>query len=189
MVITGDLSQKFEPEATAAAVGYIVSRLGKTDFHRIFKALYRADRLHLERYGRMITWEDYSAQEYGPVPMKTYRVMGNLAGRNYANPHGELAAVLGSTLLVRTPRDVTLKAEPDLDELSESDIACLDEAIERVRGRTFGENTTESHDAAWTAAWERMHGSKIQLDDVISLCADADALREHLAGYSERRAV
>lgn len=189
MVITGDLSQKFEPEATAAAVGYIVSRLGKTDFHRIFKALYRADRLHLERYGRMITWEDYAALENGPVPMKSYRVMGNLAGRTYSAEHAELAALLKSILAVRSSVNVELRADPDLDELSESDIACLDEAIEHVRDRTFEENTLESHDAAWEAAWQRKRDSRIQLEDLVGMCADADALREHLAGYSERRAV
>lgn len=188
MISTEMRSPPVEAGATAAAVGYVVSKLGEADFHRIFKALYIADTLHLDRYGRMITWEDYSALTYGPVPMKTYSVMGAMAGNVKRGQESALTDLLAGLLDVESPYKVALKGEPDLEELSASDLECLDAAITKVKDASFEENTERTHDAAWTAAFKRKRGGRIYLEDLIGLSEDAELLRGHLADTLGRRA-
>lgn len=62
----------FDANKSLQAVLYVVNRLKRRDFHKIFKVLYFADRTHLIKYGRPITGDTYIAMEYGPVPSMIY---------------------------------------------------------------------------------------------------------------------
>ncbi|MFA7087310.1 MAG: hypothetical protein WC145_11645 [Aliarcobacter sp.] len=59
--------QRFDPEKALTVWIYIAERV---DDHRgMYHLLYQADKLHLERYGRLIYGERYVAGEDGPVPV------------------------------------------------------------------------------------------------------------------------
>lgn len=51
-------------------------RLGMTvTQYQLVKAVFFADREHINRYGRPITWDRYVAMRHGPVPMAFYNML------------------------------------------------------------------------------------------------------------------
>lgn len=141
----------FDREAARAAILYAASRTPSPSFHKLSKIFYFADRLHLERYGSFMFGEEYGAWKYGPVPMESYRLMSGI------REHPERSASAGFRVEIIPidgyPAPVVRPLEaPDLDELSEATLECLDESIAEHGGKSFKELTAESHDAAWNAA-------------------------------------
>lgn len=132
--------QQFKQNKNFAAVLYVLSKLGETDFHQIFKMLYFADKKHLAEYGRTITQDNYIAMERGPVPSLIYDNLKNI--RNNTNiEFSDLFSVQGI--------HVKALCKPDLDFLSNSDIECLDIIINECASLSFVERTIKSHDFAW----------------------------------------
>ena len=56
-------------------VVYLTGRLRGPTFHSISKMLYFADKLHLSKYGRLISGDNYVAMAHGPVPSAVYNIM------------------------------------------------------------------------------------------------------------------
>jgi uncharacterized phage-associated protein len=170
---------EFDQATAISAMLYIVSRLEEPSFHRIAKIMYFADRCHLERYGRFVFGGSYRAYPYGPVPQNVYGMLKAAEGK----PDGKSAE---GPFRVRRTRNPVVEAlgEPDMDLLSASDLECLNEAISAWGNKPFVQLTDASHDAAWTAAYERRSGSKktveITLEDLILSLENGAQLLEHL---------
>ncbi|MDZ7801175.1 MAG: Panacea domain-containing protein [Trueperaceae bacterium] len=172
---------ELDTNAAAAAVGFLVQSMKSNDLHSIFKALYVADLLHLERYGRLIADESYNAMDYGPVPFAIYNSLCAMRGdERFPIMNEELYSKLESVVAMRDLRHLDLAGEPDLDDLSESDIMCLAEAAEKVDANNFRANTDLTHDEAWKAARARRPNAPIRLGDMIDQLDDAERIREHL---------
>ena len=129
------------------SVLYILDKLeGKGDFHKIFKILYFADQKHLTRYGSFFTDDQYVAMKNGPVPSMTYDILKALRGQGlHSNDQDKFRKFFN---LIDT-YNVEAKIKPDLDELSESAIQCLNESISENKKYNFDELTERSHDLAW----------------------------------------
>ena len=129
------------------SVLYILEKLeGKGDFHKIFKILYFADQKHLTRYGSFFTDDQYVAMKNGPVPSMTYDILKALRGQGlHSNDQDKFRTYFN---LIDT-YNVEAKIKPDLDELSESAIKCLNESISENKKYNFDELTERSHDLAW----------------------------------------
>ena len=135
---------------TVNSILYILQNIGgKGDFHKIFKVLYFADQKHLTRYGTLITDDKYVAMNNGPVPSMAYDILKALRGegllaksKDQFTPYFEL----------QTKYLVKAKAEPDMDDLSMSEIACINESIEENKELDFLKLTDKSHDNAWKSA-------------------------------------
>ena len=139
------LSNLFRKEATLNAVLYILQQLGgKSDMHKIFKTLYFADQSHLSKYGRTITGDVYIAMQYGPVPSKTDDIFKAVRGDSYFHDDE-----LNTYFHFVNKYIVEANRKADLDYLSESDLECLEEAIERCKDKSFDELTKMSHGLAW----------------------------------------
>lgn len=135
----------FNKEVALNAVLYIIQQMdGKVDMHKIFKTLYFADRKHLSKYGRTITGDVYIAMNYGPVPSKTDDIFKAVRGDSFFN-----AGSLSDYICFVNRYIVKNKKNPDMDYLSESDVECLDYAIELCKGKSFDELTMMSHGIAW----------------------------------------
>jgi len=138
----------FEPEKALEALLYVAQRTPGNDMYKALKALYVADKLHLGRYGRFIYGETYCALPHGPVPQFAYDAVRAVQdGRPTPVPSELLHAALerfGASRLI--PR-----REPDLSELSKSDVECLDEAIRDLAFDGFNTVKAKTHDAAWSA--------------------------------------
>lgn len=155
-----DIINLFDKDVTLNAVLYIIKGMGgRTDMHKIFKTLFFADRKHLSEYGRTITGDVYIAMQYGPVPSKTDDIFKAVRGDSYFKA-GDLAGYFHFI----NKWIVTADKEPDSDYLSESDILCLDYAIELCKDKSFNELTSMSHGEAWA---DTGHGSRMDYADIL----------------------
>ncbi|MEP7246474.1 MAG: Panacea domain-containing protein [Gammaproteobacteria bacterium] len=64
----------FDPDKAVEAILFTSTTAGTT-LYETLKLLYLADKLHLERYGRLIFGDHYVAMEHGPVGSDAYDVM------------------------------------------------------------------------------------------------------------------
>ncbi len=138
----------FDKEKGIAAIVYIAMKLGKkkADLHSVLKALYFAEQKHLVRYGRPVTGDVYSAMKNGPVPSKLYDICKELR---------ESGTTFNDIFHVTKDSFVNPLTEPDLNEFSQSDLECLDEAIKEITDLSFNERTAKSHDPAYVTAWRK----------------------------------
>lgn len=138
----------FEKETTVNAILYILQKLGgRKDIHGISKILFFADMSHLAKWGRLITGDVYIAMKNGPVPSKVYDIFKYLRGDSYFS--GIKDDVKGALKMVNNHIVEAISA-PDMDYLSDSDVECLDTAIEKCKGLSMGELTALSHGLAYS---------------------------------------
>jgi uncharacterized phage-associated protein len=125
---------------------YVVSKLEKADFHKTFKIIYFADQFHLQNYGRPIAGDLYIKMDFGPVPS----FIRDITQNNITEYEG-VVQKYGKNFL-KTVQVV------DLDALSESEMECLDSAIDENKNLSFGALTKKSHDYAWqNTTWHISH--------------------------------
>lgn len=132
------LQFEVKPKKTIEVILYIATRVKDPTLHRIFKIMYFADKVHLLKYGRFITGDQYIAMEYGPVPSLAYDIT--------KQPPEENILIEGYHIVPQ--RDARK------EEFSESDLECLNASIEQHGHKSFGQLTDESHDDAWQVAPE-----------------------------------
>ena len=101
------------------------------------KLLYFSDLKHLAKYGRRISNDTIIAMEYGPVMSELYDIL-KIADNEYFKVF---------------QNEVHAKQSVDLDEFSDSEIECLEEAYEENKNSSFNQLTHKSHDGAWQEAW------------------------------------
>ena len=121
---------------------FVLNQLGaeKSDAHKVFKILYFADQKHLVNYGRPITGDTYVKMQYGPVPS----FLRNVSDGN------EKEGLINKT----NKHFLTTSYQYDEEDLSESEIECLNEAIAENKDISFKKLTEKSHDSAWqNAQW------------------------------------
>jgi uncharacterized phage-associated protein len=144
---------------------YLAHKCPGIDKYQASKFFYLADREHLSRYGRPISFEPYFALWYGPVPTHALdllehdpRVMQQ-AGIKELPFETEVGNANGSkTVFIRKP-----KRAPDYDLFSKTDLKVLDEIIETYGKSSFKELMDLTHEhTAYKAAWEdrRHEGAK-----------------------------
>lgn len=136
---------EFNENKTINAVLYIVTKLKRSDFHKIFKLLYFSDREHLMEYGRTITGDKYIAMSDGPVPSNLYDIFKSVRGDGYFKDNGKFGvyfSVIGNDL-------IKANKEPDLKKLSKTDIYHINNSVEQYGNLSWDEIREKSHDYAW----------------------------------------
>lgn len=120
----------------------VIDKLGtkKADKHKVFKIIYFADQKHLVRYGRPITGDTYLKMNFGAVPSFIKELADGKQNQGLIKIEGK------HNLYSTYPYD--------MDELSETEIECITEAIEENKNIPFNQLTQKSHDKAWeNASW------------------------------------
>jgi len=119
----------------------------------ILKTLFLADRSHLNKYGRPITFDEYVAMKDGPVPSLAYDVLKGALG-------GLREAEIEKPLWVARPAGARsfhfMKAARQASEdiLSESDIEELNEALTLVLKLGYNGTWKKVHaDPAYIKVW------------------------------------
>lgn len=157
---------------------YALQKLGGvTDMHKLCKILYFADQRHLSKYGRSITGDVYIAMRYGPVPSCVDDILKALRGDSFFSSSPEIAPVK-SLMRFENKYMVRGLVEADLDELSGSDIECLDNAIELCRNKSFQDLTEFSHGMAWS---NTQRDRSISVKDILREAGDEEAYVEFIA--------
>jgi uncharacterized phage-associated protein len=136
-------------EKAKAVVLYIAGQLGETDFHRVFKILYFAEKEHLVNYGRPIVGDTYYAMKNGPVPSFIYDALKYARGNG---AYSDSFVSIANAITIKSNFTFVAKENADLDELSKSDIACLDKSIQENKDIEYTALTEKSHDEAWKSA-------------------------------------
>lgn len=141
------MKYKFRKDESVQAILYILHKLnGSTDMHKVYKILYFADQLHLSRYARCITGDFYVAMKYGPVPSIICDIFKAVRGDSYFNgDEFKPFFIFQNKYMIKS-----LNA-PDMDYLSESDVECLNWAIEHCKDKSFDELTSMSHGIAYSS--------------------------------------
>lgn len=174
------LRTRFDSEKALEAILYVASRAPIPDIYHVGKILYFADRLHLERYGRLISGDNYSAMKDGPVADNAYDIIKIARGDGRYIPNGCDVDTIRSTLSVSDGRGghrVRALRPVDDDAFSDSDIACINEALEIYGRMSFGEIRRISHDNVWESANEN---GDIPLEVLAASCEDGEKLIAYL---------
>lgn len=148
-------------ETTVHSLLYILKMLGgQADFHKVFKIMYFADQKHLIKYGVPISNDKYIAMNNGPVPSMIYDILKALRGEGLLV---EFKEKFEPFFGLKNSFTVSASQEPELDNLSESEISALLESINENKKLSFKKLTEKSHDSAWERA---MSDGEIELIDI-----------------------
>ncbi len=146
----------------------------KRDLFHIVKILYFADKVHLEKYGRLITGDRYIAMKDGPVPSGAYDIIKSVRGDGIS----KIDAQPERAFKVEDWTNIIPLREPNTDYLSESDIEALDKAIADYGKMDFGKLRKIVHKEK--AYKQASQNSDISLKSIIQSLANADMLLEYL---------
>lgn len=158
---------------------------GSCDMHKLCKILYFADQRHLSKYGRSITGDTYIAMQFGPVPSYVDDILKALRGDSFFSSVPEIET-LKHYLVFENRYIVRAIKEPDMDELSVSDVKCLDYAIGICRDKSFPELTAFSHGLAWSMT---QRDRAISVKDILREAGDEEAYVEYIAGNIKTQAA
>ncbi len=148
LVYHNDMKTTEEYLKIRAAVLYILSKFPEgVDYIKLFKTLYFAQKEHIVKYGRAIVSDTFHAHRHGPVPSFTYAAI-KAKEANSCTKDFELF-LEGITIDKQRIFSTVL---PDMDELSQSDIECLDNSYKFTMNKHSYVLSAQSHDDAWIAA-------------------------------------
>ncbi len=154
---------------------YIASRVQVPDIYHVLKIIYFADKQHLGEYGRFVYGDDYCAMQHGPVPSLAYDIVQWVRGDR--DPWITFTVSPGFAV---AGDDMSVHRAANLDLLSESDVECLDKAIEQYGGMSFGQLKRVSHgDEAFQAA-DADEKDTMPLELIAQSLPNGDELLEHL---------
>lgn len=170
------LKTRFDSEKALEAILYVASKAPTPDIYHVGKILYYADRFHLERYGRLISGDHYNAMKDGPVASNTYDIIKIARGDGRYTPDGCSVELVKSSFQVNG-MVVSPAREADEDVFSDSDIICIDDAINMLGHMSFEDIRTMSHDEAWEAA---DRNGEMPLESIIRQLRDSELIIGYL---------
>lgn len=160
-----------------AAVLYIVNKCGEIGFMHLFKILYFANREHIAKYGRNIINDTFCALPKGPVPTFLYDAV------KPSGPKNEYQKIISDSLYSQDPTYYYLlkaKEKPDMDELSKSDILCLDKSIDENIRLDMIRLSEKSHDMAWREASKQGLSRQMKSLSIAKAGGANDAMIEYI---------
>ena len=126
------------------------------DYIKLFKILYYAQQQHLVCYGRTIISDTFQARQKGPVCGFVRKGLKLI--ENSRELEGDFQ-LFGENIQISWGKDcqiINSAEKPDLDELSMSEIKCLDTYIDKFRNMDSKAVSDYSHkDTAWKTAFNR----------------------------------
>jgi hypothetical protein len=155
------------------ALLYLAHKRPGADKYQAVKFFYLADRDHLSRFGRPLTFDNYYALSYGPVASTTLDLL-NGASPALFGAHETALPFKTEKGFVKTKSgketETTFIREPlrevNFDLFSKSDLEVLDKIISRYKNASFDDLYNETHkDFAYKNAWEnrRFGGDRAQM--------------------------
>lgn len=172
------MSKLFKYDKAVNSLLYALQKLGgKTDMHKLCKILYFADQRHLSKYGRSITGDTYIAMQFGPVPSCVDDMLKALRGDSFFSASDEIKPLKACMAFENRFIIRSLKS-PDMDELSASDVECLDYAIGICKDKNFAELTAYSHGLAWN---NTQRDRAMSVKDILREAGDEEAYVEFIA--------
>jgi len=144
--------------------------------YELVKSLFLADISHLEEHGRPITFDNYVAMKFGPVPSESYDML-----KPEYKPSPLLSDVWPLWDRQPSPQDganafkyISPKRPANRRSISQTDVAALTDALNKVKSLGFGalRDLTHKH-RAYLEAW-RDDGDRAAYDMQYKLLLPAD---------------
>lgn len=154
--------------------------------YQLAKALYLADKSHLNDWGRPITFDNYVAMFHGPVPSLSYDL---IKGNTYRMSQLSIRSLPWNARTVTGKIQEYFDAEPlDVDEkFSPSEVEALTSVLTAVKSLGFSALRKLTHDhEAWKNAWQE-DGNSGAYDMSLSLLFDIQSTEKAkmLESYSQ----
>ena len=134
------------------ALIFVAKRMpaGRHHHYKSLKALYFADKRHLEKHGRLIYGETHSALPHGPVPQAAYDATRVLNGERLISDFDDEALRAGLRRIKDDQQDklVPLR-DADFSKLGRAERESLEWAIRYCADMSFEQVKAASHDAAY----------------------------------------
>lgn len=174
---------RFKPKVgkIVETILYLAHKGLDLDQYKAVKLIYLADREHLNRFGRPITFDTMVAMEFGPVASVTYNILkgGKVAGLDRTALPFSLKAI-GQMIYVEQPtRAVNRRL------FSKSDLMVIDGVVAAHGAAAFRELYELTHAYFdYTQAWARRGGGKaaaIFFEDMIDESEAKEDIVEDLA--------
>lgn len=167
-------------EKIQESILYLLNEHPDLTQYEIVKSLWFADELHLKRYGRPVTFDNYVAMERGPVPSRAYNVLkpNIIADRPWSYTGGHW---------VQSARMYTATRAADLDCLSETDVEVLAIGLKIVLETPDHELKKMLHEhPAYLEAWAKSHAGmrSVPMNLASIIGDDGEELAEDLAYVS-----
>lgn len=165
-----NITFQFSRVKAIEAILYLAKNIPKAELYNMCKLLYHADKVSLKNYGRFIFGESYVAMKEGATPSNVYDLLKDAA--NKSNDGIELRG-----------NNVIALREPNLDYLSDSDIKCLDQSINKY-GVHPRHSRDDAHDAAYRKSWSKRGNKrsiKIPVESIAELFPNSVELIEYLS--------
>lgn len=153
---------QFDPDKALEVLVYTAARMPQGNLYKTLKAIYEADKRHLERYGRFIYGEKYVAMNLGPVPSQAYDLTKVARGaREQCAINAE--DVRRSFSVSNNGESIKTQRDPQIHVLSQSEMECLDEAVRVIAPLSFGAVKHLTHDAAYKKVAPKGTTSSIEM--------------------------
>ena len=137
-----NIRYKLNFEKAIEAIVWLAKQNPGIDIYHISKAVFFADKLHINRYARPIFGDTYFCAPYGPLPSGIHNL---LSKDSWTNPL-HLAELERSVEIKGRYKKTKAKRDPDMDFFSGTDVECLKEGLEKVEGLSFEDLYNITHD-------------------------------------------
>ena len=176
MIKEEEIRFDFDINKAIEIIIYFARRVNEPTILRIFKMVYLAEKLHLERYGVQLCNDRFDALPYGPAPRNMYDIINEA---RYQDDYG--FRVEG--------RDIEALRAENRGHISEATKTCLDEVLEQYGNLPIGRLVDVSHDRIWSKAWNaRGVARRIEIP-LESIVAQLKKWRRDPGIFEERRVV
>lgn len=138
---------RFNPDKAVQAIRWMLLKQPQLDFHTLLKAVYFADKEHLNRHGRPVFGARYRAMNFGPVPLEVYEM---LKQEPYWLSELQVDEYPWTTHGYHVKR--TTDEDVAMDDFSHLDMESLEHGFQKSSAMTFSERTRETHGNDWLRA-------------------------------------
>lgn len=144
----------------------------------VLKAIYLADKEHLQHYGRQLFGDRYIAMKLGPVPSLAYDIVKSVregaVGYYFPDPKPETALqIVPDNRTVKPAKN--RKANEDL--LSASEVECLNHAYDAIKHLSFEQLRGLTHDAAYDAVEQ---DDEMSIRDIIETLENGEEVLDYI---------
>jgi uncharacterized phage-associated protein len=170
-----------ERKATQAAAHLLRLRGGRMSYMKLIKLLYLADREALLRWGRPISTDRYVSMDRGPVLSRVLDLASD--GDDPESP-----SIWAASISEPSNHDVQLKCDAGNDELSDAEVALLDEIFRQHGHMSRWQLVRFTHKLP---EWKDPQGSAIPINyrDILKAGGKSDleiaAIEDELAELTE----
>lgn len=146
------------PKLTATIAYFAMRGVPLLDQLKTVKLLYFADKEHLFKYGRPIIGDTYFCMQHGPVASFSKNVIDDTLNGDSAEGDSELLRYV-DVVPPGAHRYATFKtkAEPDLSQLSQSEVEVLDDVIQRYGPKSGWALRELTHR---DECWKQLYGNR-----------------------------